>query len=227
MTEMSEVKVTADPAWSDRWHAGNIGFHQSEHNAHLLKHWSTETIPHNSTVLVPLCGKSRDMSWLHSQGYRVVGVEMVEMACRAFFEEQGFAYERTIRNERVRFDGTGAAAGLTILCADLFSLSPDDIGGVNAWYDRAAIVALPPELWSRYAKWISQILPSGGAGLMMTFEYPQSERNGPPFSVGLADVQEHFEPYFDVEHLERIDLTEGNRWSLSCVHKPVIRLSRR
>ncbi len=218
---------TADKAWSKRWHAGNIGFHQSEHNSHLLNHWPVGTLPNGSVVLVPLCGKSRDMTWLLSQGYRVVGVELVELACEAFFEEQDLSYRRSVRNGVVRFDGVADGAGITILCADLFSLTVDDIGKVDAWYDRAAIVALPPDLRSRYAGWISNTLPPGCEGLMMTFEYPQDERNGPPFSVCLSDVEEHFEETFSVELLERIDMTEGNRWSLSSVHKPVIRLRRR
>ena len=99
-------------------------------------------------------------------------------------------------------------AGITILCADLFSLQADDIGKIDAWYDRAAIVALPPDLWPRYSAWISNMLSPGCEGLMMTFEYPQSERNGPPFSVSLSDVEEHFEETFSVDLLERVDLTE-------------------
>ena len=86
MTDAPDESVTADKAWSERWHAGNIGFHQSEHNLHLLNHWPVGRLSKGSVVLVPLCGKSRDMTWLRFQGYRVVGIELVELACKAFFE---------------------------------------------------------------------------------------------------------------------------------------------
>ena len=219
--------VTADKAWVERWASGKIGFHQAEHNRHLIDHWPVRKPSREAAVLVPLCGKSRDMNWLHEIGYRVVGVEFVEMACEAFFEEQNHTYKRVDHGHFIRFDGEGDASGISILCADLFTLTPKDIGPVNAWYDRAATVALPPSLWSRYAEWISSVLSSGCEGLMMTFEYPKTERNGPPFSVCLADVEQHFGETFQVEMVDRIDLTSGNRWELSRVHKPVIRLTRR
>ena len=227
MKKRMDGMITADTAWLDRWTSGNIGFHQSEHNRHLIDHWPIRTPPDDATVLVPLCGKSRDMNWLHGIGFRVVGVEFVEMACVAFFEEQNHPYRRVDHGGFVRFDGEGDAMGISILCADLFTLTPDDIGPVDAWYDRAAIVALPPSLWPRYAEWISGVLPMGCEGLMMTFDYPKTERDGPPYSVCLADVEQNFGSTFRIEMVERIDLTPGHRWTLSRVHKPVIRLTRR
>ena len=213
--------------WSGRWKEGRTGFHQSEVNGFLIKHWARLVPNPTATVLVPLCGKSHDMCWLRDRGHRVVGVEFVEMACRAFFEEKGWPYQRMQRVNHIRFVGEGPAEGMTILCGDLFALTASDIGPVDAWYDRAAIVALPPALRSAYADWMNKMLPSGSIGLMMTFDYPQEERDGPPFSVRYADVEVHFEDTFHLTLLERVDMTEGNRWELSRVHKPVVHLIRR
>ena len=213
--------------WSERWRDGRTGFHQTEFNAVLLEHWPRLVSDPNSRVLVPLCGKSHDMIWLHRRGHSVVGVEMVEMACVAFFAEHEMPYRRIEQDHYVRFVGEGSAEGLTILCADLFSLTEADIGTVDAWYDRAAIVALPPQLRAPYADWMNRMLSEDVAGLMMTFDYPQNEREGPPFSVGFGDIETHFSTAFRVALLDCIDLTEGNRWELSRVHKPVIHLTRR
>jgi thiopurine S-methyltransferase len=213
--------------WAARWRAGRTGFHQPDINAQLVQHWPKLVPNEKASVVVPLCGKSRDMRWLHQRGHQVVGIELVEPACRAFFDEQGLSYERTQESSHVRFRGCGEAEGLTVLCGDIFEIGPTDIGPVHAWYDRAAIVALPPALWGRYASWVSALLPAHAVGFMLTFDYPQAERNGPPFSVGISDVEAHFSDGFEMELLEQLDLTAENRWNLSRIHKPVLSLRRR
>jgi len=213
--------------WAARWRAGRTGFHQIEINAQLAQHWPRLVPNEQASVVVPLCGKSQDMRWLHQRGHTVFGIEIVESACQAFFEEQDLPYERSKMESHVRFRGCGEAEGLTLLCGDIFGLKPADLGEVTAWYDRAAIVALPPELWGRYASWVANILPSEAVGFMLTFDYPQAERNGPPFSVGQSDVRAHFSEHFEMELLEQLDLTAENRWNLSRIHKPVLSLKRR
>jgi len=74
--------------WHKRWQEKRTGFHQSEVNPLLIKHFSALRLPIGSRVLVPLCGKSVDMMWLVNEGYNVVGVELVETAVQDFFTEQ-------------------------------------------------------------------------------------------------------------------------------------------
>ena len=74
--------------WAARWNAGRTGFHQPIVNAQLVQYWADLVPNENAGVIVPLCGKSRDMRWLHQRGHTVVGIEIVESACQAFFEEQ-------------------------------------------------------------------------------------------------------------------------------------------
>ena len=61
---------------------------------------------------------------------------------------------------------------------------------------------------------------------MLTFEYPQSEREGPPYSVSFEDVEREFSGQFSPTLLDRVSRTEENRWELSEVHEPVISLAR-
>ena len=53
---------------------------------------------------------------------------------------------------------------------------------VDGYYDRAALVALPPEMRARYVAHVAALLPSGARGLLVSFEYLPAE-GGPPFSV--------------------------------------------
>ena len=78
--------------WHNRWHTQQIGWHRAVYNDMLLKHWPSINAVEGSQVIVPLCGKSLDMLWLAEQGYSVVGLEMVEEAVMAFFEENSLQY---------------------------------------------------------------------------------------------------------------------------------------
>ena len=49
-------------------------------------------------------------------------------------------------------------------------------------------------------------LPPGCRGLLVTLEYPQSEKAVPPFSVEEAEVHARFAPQWQVALLERRDI---------------------
>ena len=75
-------------------------------------------------------------------------------------------------------------------------------------FDRAALIALPPALRRRYAAELYARLPAGCRGLLITLEYPQHEKSGPPFSVPPEEVHALFDRDWRVECLERRDILE-------------------
>ena len=214
--------ASENKAWKKRWRDGNIGFHQEQVNALLVEHWPRLVADTSSSVLVPLCGKSLDMLWLRQRGHRVVGVELSEIAARAFFAENGLNVTETSRDSFLVLEHDG----IEIWVGDFFALTSNHLGTVSSWYDRAAVVALAPDRRGAYADQVASLLSANAQALMLTFDYPADERDGPPFSVSLEEVRSHFEPLFTVKSLDCIDLTDGNRWELSRVWKPVIHLSR-
>lgn len=171
--------------WLERWERQEIGFHQDEINPHLLSQWKELFLAPGATVFVPLCGKSRDMLWLRQQGHVVRGVEISPIATRVFFEENGYAPRRVTDDRFEHYE----ADNISISCGDFFNLSRDDLKGVSAVYDRASLVALPPEMRERYANHLVKILPAGAKMLLLTFDYPQSEMSGPPFAVAPGEVE--------------------------------------
>ncbi len=171
--------------WLERWDRGEIGFHQGEINPHLLRHWRKLPPGSGSTVFVPLCGKSRDMLWLREQGHAVLGVELSPLAVQAFFEENGYAPKSL---STAKFAHC-AADNIHILCGDFFDLTRDDLKGVTEVYDRASLVALPPEMRARYVAHLLDILPPATKILLIAFDYQQSEMPGPPFAVSRAEVE--------------------------------------
>jgi thiopurine S-methyltransferase len=183
--------------WLERWRQGRTGFHQSVINPGLQQYFKTLRIPTSSSVLVPLCGKSLDMLWIAEQGCQVLGVELSPVAVEAFFQENELTVEHDNHGEFISY----RSGPIEILLGDFFNLSAEDMYGVAGVYDRAALVALPPELRRRYADHLGTILSAGLRILLLTFEYPEGMRDGPPFSVPTSEVEMLFSGVFDIQLL--------------------------
>ncbi|KRA70642.1 thiopurine S-methyltransferase [Lysobacter sp. Root667] len=188
--------------WHQRWRDNQIGFHQDRPSPLLLKHWPSLGLAPGSRVFVPLAGKTLDMPWLASQGHRVLGVELSRIAVEDFFAEHD------LRPEIVesRYGRHYRAGAIELICGDAFALDSEALAGCAAVYDRAALIALPPPLRRRYMHELYPRLPAGCRGLLITLEYPQHEKQGPPFSVTQPEVFEGYAEDWKVEVLERRDI---------------------
>lgn len=188
--------------WQQRWREGRIGFHQDRVMPLLEKHWPALALPQGSRVFVPLAGKSLDMLWLAAQGHRVLGVELSPLAIRQFFADNGLTPEVHESASGIHY----RAGGIELVCGDAFALDAALLADCAGVYDRAALVALPPDLRRRYVGELYARLPHGCRGLLITLEYPRHEKVGPPFSVEEAEVRERHGPQWQVDVLERRDI---------------------
>lgn len=180
--------------WHKMWESGVVGFHQSDINEFLRTHWQTLKLNGDEAVLVPLCGKSLDMLWLQQQGHEVLGVEFSQQALDEFLTENQIQAKPVEHNHFCGYE----LGAMTLLCGDFFKLSAEDCVDIKAVYDRAAIVALPPEMRVQYAEHLQTILPTGCKLLMVTMEYDQSKMLGPPFSVTEAEVNDLFSEFAQI-----------------------------
>lgn len=181
--------------WHDRWAREQIGFNQSTVNPYLLRLWPELAVKPGERVLVPLCGKSVDMTWLTEQGFTVVGVELSQKAVLEFFTEQGLQPTVEARGDLMVY----SARNCEIWCGDFFALNPEDVGHCTAFYDRAALIALPPEMRWRYVQQFNRLLADDARGLLITLDYDQSQIDGPPFSVDEDEVQQLLSPEWRVK----------------------------
>lgn len=191
--------------WQGRWDSGQIAFHEGTANRFLVRH-ADEVLPPAGTgsVLVPLCGKTRDLAWLAARGHRVVGCELIETAARAFFEE-----ERVVPKERSVGPFVALSSGdITILVGDALALTTEATGMIDAVFDRAALVALPLEMRAGYVASVASVTRPGATGLLVTLEHDAG--SGPPFSLDRAVVSASYGGAFDVTDLEREDVTKEN-----------------
>lgn len=191
--------------WHERWRTRQIGFHQSSPHPFLERWWSTlGTLP-GDRVYVPLCGKSLDMVWLGVRGHRVVGSELSPIAVEEFFGEFGPAASEPHGPFRRHVSGA-----CEILEGDALMMTPELLGPVQAAYDRAALMALPPEMRTIYAAHFAELLPPGSRALLIVFEYAQHLRDGPPFSVEPDEISRLYGARFAVRELERVDVIGDN-----------------
>ncbi|BDR13798.1 thiopurine S-methyltransferase [Vibrio sp. STUT-A11] len=175
--------------WHNKWASNKIGFHLEDVNPLLPQHWHHTSPKREDTVLVPLCGKSEDLAWLATKHDEVIGVELSQIAVRAFFAEHFYTPMVTPLNgmhELYQFDE------LSIYTGDFFTAP---VSQVDIVYDRAALVALPQEMREEYADRLKQLLKPGGRILLVTLNYPQQEMAGPPFSVPVNEIEQLFSGY--------------------------------
>lgn len=192
--------------WIDRWNTQQIGFHLAAANPMLVKHFKALALPSESRVFIPLCGKTLDIAWLLARGHRVVGAELVEIAIVQLFEELGVSPTITTVGELKCY----SAHNLDVFVGDIFKLTAQALGHVDAIYDRAALVALPKNMRIDYIAHLKTIAPSASE-LLITFEYDQTLMEGPPFSVESPEVRTHFA---DATLLETVDLPGGLKGGL-------------
>lgn len=195
--------------WHSKWQKNEIGFHEPEGNALLVKYASFlfgDDSPSTSLkrIFVPLCGKTRDIGWLLAQGCEVVGAELSEVAIIQLFEELGVEPTVTTTSNGKIY----AKDGLTIYVGDIFKLTSSDLGDVTGIYDRAALVALPSPLREQYAAHLMAITQCAPQ-LIISFEYDQNEMAGPPFSVNEKSVDSIYSADYNIQRLERSVLEGG------------------
>ena len=185
--------------WHERWQQSNIGFHQAETEPLLQKHWPALDVAEGATVFVPLCGKSLDMVWLAGQGHRVIGAELSQIAIDDFFADL------EIEPETRREAGfTVKTAGpYELWCGDIFELAASVTRGVAGIYDRAALIALPPDMRRAYAEKLTELAHGAAKSLLITLEYDQSVLSGPPFSVWGDEVERLFQANWRIAPLGR------------------------
>lgn len=190
--------------WHDRWESGRIGFHEGEPNRLLVAHFSALAVPDGGRVFVPLCGKTRDIGWLLARGHQVVGAELSELAIRQLFEELGVDPKIEDLGALKRYGATD----IEIFVGDVFALTPEMLGPVDATFDRAALVALPEEMRASYTTHLVD-LTGAAPQLLVCFEYDQSLKSGPPFSIARDEVHRRYSGVYGISEMAREKLAGG------------------
>lgn len=187
--------------WLKRWQDGATAWHKNNINARLVKHLPNCQLVDSATVFVPLCGKSLDMLYFLDNGYKVIGVELSDIAVLAFFRENNIVFNKNISDNFIIY----SADNIVIYVGDYFKLTKEILADISFVYDRAALIALPAPLRIEYTKYLFKITPNNLTILLLTMNYPQHQLAGPPFAVAYDEVANLFNDYASYKQLECYD----------------------
>ncbi|CAA6819346.1 MAG: Thiopurine S-methyltransferase (EC [uncultured Sulfurovum sp.] len=195
--------------WLERWENREIGFNQVTENAFMVKYFNHLNLRNENRVLVPLCGKTIDVSWLLAEGYGVTGIELSETAVIELFDDLGVVPNVSEVGELTLY----RADKLHVFVGDIFKVSSEMLGSIDAIYDRAALVALTIGVRVEYTAHLRE-LTNNAPQLLLCFEYDQSLMNRTPYSVEESEVKKHYEEHYELELLTREEITGGFKGKL-------------
>lgn len=211
--------------WLDRWKQNRIGFHESAVNPYLPRYLSRFNLAPGDTVFLPLCGKAIDIAWLAQQGFKVIGIELSEIAIEAFFAEQELQYQQ-FEDDRFILRKSG---NISLIQGDYFALRPQDLPDCKMVFDRASLIAIDALDRGAYADHMRSIVPENIDILLITLDYDQSQMSGPPFAVSVEEVNQHYQADYSIEVLEQNNVLDRRpRWrdqGLTCLNESVYHLA--
>ena len=184
--------------WYQKWQKNEIGFHLNQPHPLLVKYMGCLNISPNSRIFIPLCGKSLDIHWLLTQGYHVVGIDLSPIAIHDLISTLGLSFTEMQSGNLSHFHHPQ----IDLFVGDFFELTIEQLGQIDAIYDRAALVALPEQMRSQY---IQHLIHIGGhaSQLLISFEYDQSIMAGPPFAISTQQLQDYYSSEYDIQLLDR------------------------
>ena len=172
--------------WHDKWQNNNIGFHQDQPHTLLTQYFRSLDLKPHARIFVPLCGKSLDISWLINQGYQIVGIDLSPIAIQDLISNLGLSFKEAQSGELTHYQHPQ----IELFVGDFFQLTAQQLGDVDAIYDRAALIALPPQMRSQYTQHLLDITKQAPQ-LLISLEYDQNSLKGPPFSVPEHECELH------------------------------------
>ena len=191
--------------WHQKWQKNEIGFHLNQPHPLLVKYMGCLNISPNSRIFIPLCGKSLDIHWLLTQGYHVVGIDLSPIAIHDLISTLGLSFTEMQSGNLSHFHHPQ----IDLFVGDFFELTIEQLGQIDAIYDRAALVALPEQMRSQY---IQHLIHIGGhaSQLLISFEYDQSIMAGPPFAISTQHLQDYYSSEYDIQPLDsQTELLKG------------------
>ncbi|MGZ8219756.1 thiopurine S-methyltransferase [Methylomagnum sp.] len=165
---------------------------------------------------------------LTGQGHEVVGVELSAIAVGAFFWEN---HLRQPARRKISDFALWEHGRLRILCGDYFALTRQDLGHIDAVYDRAALTVLPEDIRQPYVDHLRWLTPEARRVFLLTTEDAEEGETVAESQAASGEIESLHEKDFEIElaHVESVfetDPAAPNRTPQRADHK-VYRLSAR
>ncbi|ORC92291.1 thiopurine S-methyltransferase [Trypanosoma theileri] len=167
------------------------------------RHEAVRSFLAKKTVMVPLCGDSAVLSYMVDCGVRhVIGADLNDHALNlqreknfknACFRTRTLDRVAGVAEKVVVHEATDGESRITLFHGDIIKLPCfDDYKNlkVDFMYDRAAMMAIPPDLHKAYVQAVTKVLtPTAGVAYERMLRLIPEERTwGPPFMVDMEEV---------------------------------------
>lgn len=188
-------------------------------SSELITYWPK--LPQGSRVLVPLCGKSKDMLWLAEQGYQVIGVEISEQLVINFFKENKINYHGSAMSIHQKIY-QAKSLPIKVIVGNFFDFQKPPF---DALYDKGALMILPKKLRERYVKHCLMLLKPGAAVLSFSMcnHDVVDDVGEAPFSITKEEVMSYWGS--ELKHVKTVSCPEEGTayWgdNTNNVHKDV------
>ena len=166
----------------------------------------------DKSILVPLCGATKDMLWLANLGANVYGVEISPIAICGFFDDNKLEYKESTCNSRSIFSSTDKNKKITIMQVDFLQKNKDWLNKFDLIYDNSAFITVKKFRREFYAKLLHLYLKSHGMVILNVNTF-NLKKFGMINSVTGDDVKKHFSNKFELVHLRdrRLEVKESHR----------------
>lgn len=160
-----------------------------------LQRYAKQLAP-GGRVLIPGCGSAYEAYYLIENGFDVLAIDFSQTAVDAALKTLACFPDR-------------------VRLADFFTF---DYGTpYDCVYERAFLCALPPKLWTDYARRMAQIIKPDGA-LAGFFFFGETHR-GPPFGTVPKALHALLDPYFELTQDLAVDdsidvFRDAERWQV-------------
>ncbi|XP_062578286.1 thiopurine S-methyltransferase-like [Saccostrea cucullata] len=199
--EYPQQKMTVE-SWKESWETSDIGFHNPNLNEEFLKYNKRMLTRPGMRIFVPLCGKAVEMKWLADHGYKVVGLEVAPVPCKAFFEENNIPYKISeigaIQGEKYE----SLDENIVIYSCDFFHLTVGICGEFDGIWDCGGLNAMDIEDRVSYIHKIRTFMGKGCINLTEFVNFDKS-MSDVPWSMSTEDLQKGFGEGFKVEFLTK------------------------
>lgn len=189
--------------WLNKWQSKDIAFHEQNVSSDLITYIEALSLQSGDGILVPLCGKTKDIVWLANKGFHVIGVELSPIACDEFFTEMNATPQITQQSKFTSYKYTN----IELLCGDLFDLTGINLPNIHAIYDCKALIALPEDVRKRYVNQLVACLGTKIKILLLTIE-SSCHINPPPYSVDSKEINLLYGTYFNIQQLKSVSVQD-------------------
>ncbi|XP_061162736.1 probable thiopurine S-methyltransferase [Saccostrea echinata] len=199
--EYPQQKMTVG-MWKECWNTSDVDFHNPDLNELFLKYHKRMLTRPGMRIFVPLCGKAVEMKWLVDHGYKVVGLEVAPVPCKAFFDENHIPYQVSdigaIRGEKYE----SLDHKIVIYSCDFFHLTVDICGEFDGIWDSGGLNSMDVEDREAYIHRIRTVMGKGCVNLTEFVNFDKSISDV-PWSMTTEDLKKGFGKGFKVEELTK------------------------